>query len=266
MTNLALISTYDLPGARLWRVCGKLAAASLLRSLWSGELRLTRNFPEPLFPTGRQGLLEMENADFHHRSRMLGWLLEPEPGARAAGPPGAARRREARRQAAFLLRFGEIAAAAADADAFDWVLLMDADCVVLRNTDHLFERPDADVLVTSRQAPDPGFVAVRGPLLGELAARWRAAWEVRPAGPGDGRAASLAAALDGWPGRVRRFETGEVLRAEDGDGHSIGRLKDAAVLHFAGLEPADKRRLAFAFHMMAVYADEDGLFLDMLDS
>ena len=49
-------------------------------------------------------------------------------------------------------------------------------------------------------------------------------------------------------------------------GVGVRELADAAVIHFAGLAPADKQRLAFAFHMMAVYGDKDGLFFDLLEA
>ena len=49
-------------------------------------------------------------------------------------------------------------------------------------------------------------------------------------------------------------------------GVGVRELADAAVIHFAGLAPADKQRLAFAFHMMAVYGDKDGLFFNLAQS
>jgi hypothetical protein len=43
-----------------------------MRSLWDGELRLARNYEQPLFPTGRQGLLETVNPGFYHNNGL--WL------------------------------------------------------------------------------------------------------------------------------------------------------------------------------------------------
>lgn len=266
MTNLALIPTFDLPGSRRWRVCGKLAVSSLLRSLWDGEVRALRNYEQPLFPTGRHGLLETVNPGFDHHNRMLGWRRDAELGDEIskAGLRGQAWQRQVAREAALLLLFEDIAALEPAAEC-GWVLLMDADCVVLRNLDHLFDREDADILVSSRTAPDPGFVAARGDVIGALAAQWRKEREKRAADWECGRAASLAAALAAGNWRVGVFEKAEVVRAS-GPGISLNDLKDAAVVHFGGMNPNDKQRLAFAFHMMTVYGDEDGLFLDMLES
>ena len=267
MTNLALIPTFDLPGSRRWRVCGKLAVSSLLRSLWDGEVRALRSAEPPLFPTGRRDLLEKTIPDFESRNRILRWRAEAEPGGEggnATGPEGEILRWQVARAAAFELLLEE-ASALEHAAECAWVLLMDADCVVLRNLDHLFDREDADILVSSRTAPDPGFVAARGALIGALAAQWRKEREKRAADWECGRAASLAAALAAGNWRVGVFEKAEVVRAS-GPGISLNDLKDAAVVHFGGMEPKDKQRLAFAFHMMTVYGDEDGLFLDMLES
>ena len=163
-----------------------------------------------------------------------------------------------------MLWFDEIAAL--DGEKEDqWVLLMDADCVALRNPDHLFDRAGVDVLVTDRRRPDPGFVAVRGRVLKEFGAAWRGRRAGRPDDWQDGHGWALMAALGSGAWRVGDFERGEVVRAGD-TGVGLGELKNAAVIHFGGMGPEDKRRLAFAFHAMAVYGDEDGLFLDMMES
>ena len=120
----------------------------------------------------------------------------------------------------------------------------------------------ASVVVALKLRATPGNW---GRAAGELAARWRKEREKRSADWEHGHAAALSAALAAGNWRVGIFETGEVVRAA-GPGVSLTDLKNAAVIHFGGMAPKDKQRLAFAFHIMTVYGDEDGLFLDMLDS
>lgn len=266
MSNLAIIPTLDLPGSRRWRVCGKLAVSSLLRALWDGELRALRSAEPPLFPTGRRDLVEKVNPDFESRNRMLGWRWDTaaDGNAAKAGTDGDLRRWKVARAAARELLLEELASLENAAD-YEWVLLMDADCVALRNLDHLLDRDDADILVTSRNAPDPGFLAVRGRAGRELASGWCKEREKRSADWENGHAAALSAALAAENWRTGVFETGEVVRAT-GPGVALTDLKNAAVIHFGGMAPKDKQPLAFAFHMMTVYGDEDGLFLDMLES
>ena len=266
MFNLAIIPTLDLPGSRRWRVCGKLAVSSLLRALWDGELRALRSAEPPLFPTGRRDLVEKVNPDFEGRNQMLGWRWDTTAGGNAAkaGADGDLHRWKVARAAARELLLEELASLENAAD-YEWVLVMDADCVALRNLVHLLDRDDADILVASRYAPDPGFLAVRGRAARELAARWRKEREKRSDDWENGHAAALSAALAAGNWRTGVFETGEVVRAT-APNISLTELKNAAVIHFGGMTPKDKQRLAFAFHIMTVYGDEDGLFLDMLES
>ena len=262
--NLAFIQSYDVMGSRRWRTCGKLAVSSLVRSVWNGEIRVLRNFEQPLFPTGRQGLLECVNPAFDHHNRLLGWQREEELGEaiEKAGLKGDEWRRQVAKEAARWLLFEEIGGLVAP-ENYEWVLLMDADCVVLRNLDHLFDR-DVDVLVTELGEPDPGFVGVRGWLIKDLLTEWQSARALRKNWDG-GHWQDLRMAIGRRRWRVGSFERGEVLRASSA-GAGLADLKDAAVVHFGGLDPKDKQRLAFGFHLMTVYGDEDGLFLDMLES
>lgn len=235
MNGLAVTVVVDSPGSRVWRACGKLWAASLLRHQWGGRVVVRRNFEHVLFPVERAGLEEVA-------------FGKPFDAGRDGGKAAAAECRD---------RLLEAAEAAAGGGDWEWVLLADADCVALRNLDHLFGG-DADLLVSrGGGAPDPGFVAVRGGRLAAFAAALREAGGLTAAG------LRTVCASGGW--RVREFERGEVVRPGD-PGVGVRELADAAVIHFAGLAPADKQRLAFAFHMMAVYGDKDGLFFDLLEA
>lgn len=142
-------------------------------------------------------------------------------------------------------------------ETYEWILLADADCVALRNMDHLFPS-DGDLLVSrAGGVADPGFVAVRGERLREFVGGLRAAGGLTETG--------LATVARSGAWRVRDFERGEVLGASDPD-VSLADLAQAAVVHFKGMTAEDKRRFAFAFHMMAIYGDENGLFFDMMEA
>ena len=182
MNGLAVTVVVDSPGSRVWRACGKLWAASLLRHQWGGRVVVRRNFEHVLFPVERAGLEEVA-------------FGKPFDAGRDGGKAAAAECRD---------RLLEAAEAAAGGGDWEWVLLADADCVALRNLDHLFGG-DADLLVSrGGGAPDPGFVAVRGGRLAAFAAALREAGGLTAAG------LRTVCASGGW--RVREFERGEVVR------------------------------------------------------
>jgi hypothetical protein len=196
---------------------------------------MERNFPQPLFPVARMDLHETEFAT------TLGRAKTKQVDWRALS-----RERQL-----------DVADIVSEEEEFDWILFADADCIALRNPDHLFVG-DGDLLVSSAHGlPDPGFVAIRGARLRDFVRALRAAGGLTKPG--------LASAIRTGEWRVREFERGEVLRPNDPD-VSLTDLAHAAVIHFAGMKPEDKYRLAFAFHMMSVYGDGDGLFFDIMEA
>ncbi|HEY8961566.1 MAG TPA: hypothetical protein VIM57_05110 [Luteolibacter sp.] len=233
--NQVVTTILDPYGSRQWRSCGKLWAASLLRHQWGGKIQINRNFPQPLFAVERADLHETSLVVLQNigKSKEIDWKAHS--------------------------RICQLDAAAnlSSADDSPWVLLADADCVALRNLDHLFDS-NCDILVSiANGSPDPGFVAVRGPLLSTFIKEVRAAGGLTKAG--------LASVLCSGAWKVGQFERGEVLRPDD-PGISVFDLANAAVIHLAGTTVADRHRVAFAFHMMAVYQDQDGLFMDIMDA
>ena len=198
-----------------------------MRHLWDGRVLIGRNFRLPLFPVGRPQLYEVDL------------------------PPGLplAEGRDHKIPSLARQQVLELAYEAGEVDG--WALLADADCVALRNLDHLFGG-GKDLLVSRISGEiDPGFVAVRGHHLKEFVS------DVRDSG--------LNAVLAGGRWKWAEFEKGEVLHAGDTK-WSIDDLARAAVVHMGGLEPTIKRRMAFAFHMMAVYDDDTGRFLDFMEA
>ena len=234
MENLIVTLAIDPIASRLWRSSCKLWVSSLLRHGWSGRIHAGRNFEHFMFMTGRPQLDEV----------FIPGLFNVPAG----------------RDEALLLaraRLLEIVRGMEDAERYQWVVLSDSDCVSLRNIDHLF-CGGSDLLVSGPlDAPDPGFFAVRGERLKGLVAELDQA--------GGLEAGTLAQVCNSSDWSVRGFERGEVLRPSDPQ-VALSDIADAAVLHLSGLGAARKGPLAFAFHMMAVYGDEDGLFFDILES
>jgi hypothetical protein len=276
MPNLIYTVAFDIPGWRGGRTMAKLLCSSLLRQFWSGDIVVFRNFPEPLFPVERKGLEEV-------------YVETPEVGeGQGSG--------ERCLKAALEYRFR--AAEMLDAKRYEWMAYLDADCLALRNLDHLFTG-DADILVQ----PEPGrgmadshvfngyiglgetlspkrnawltaagdginagTFAVRADRYLEVMARWKEIFESPPTRHANMRdqTAWNRLLLD-TELRVKPFERGEIqfpLHLDKG----FLDYKQAALLHFVGGEQKDKIDLAFALHLMKTYGDAGGLFLDLLES
>jgi hypothetical protein len=119
--NLIYIIAFDRPGLRGGRTMSKLLCSSLLRGFWSGQIVVFRNFEAPLFPVERKGLEEVfigtpnfgtwgefMNGALEARFRAVEWIKRPEQ--------------------------------------YEWIIYLDADCLALRDVEHLFTG-DADLLV-----------------------------------------------------------------------------------------------------------------------
>ncbi len=274
--DLIYTVAFDLPGWRGGRQMAKLLCSSLLRQFWSGEIVVFRNFAEPLFPVERKGLEEV-------------FVELPDFGTgKTAGDACLAAALEFRFRAAEML----------DPARYRWMAYLDADCLALRNLDHLFAG-DADILVQpepGRKMADShvfngylghgevlqpvrngwlaaagdginaGTFAVRAEHYAEVMEQWREIFESPPARHPDMRdqTAWNRLLLD-TELRAKPFERGEIqfpLHLNKG----FLDYKQAALLHFVGGEQRDKIDLAFALHQMKTYGDAGGLFLDLLES
>lgn len=239
--NLLFTTVLDAPGHREHRYLAKLFSSSLLRSIFDGQVVLERNFVEPVFVLERVGLKEL-----HHE---LGDFLPENVKTRA---------HQARMEN--LLKHVE------EASRYHWVIVCDIDIAPLRNWDHLFERNDCEILVQrdAEGVADAGFFAVRGEKIIEFAEAWMNAAEEISTNEKAERLdeVALGAVLRDSSWKVKTFERGEVVKATEA---GMNNLLDAAVVHLAGMPLKQKTRLAFALHMMWVYGDDDGVFLDILE-
>ncbi|MFC7339383.1 hypothetical protein ACFQY0_19480 [Haloferula chungangensis] len=182
----------EVKASRQWRASWKLWAASLLRD---GEIAIGRSFPEAFFPVPREGLGEVE---LQTRAEIMGG---GDSDLRVAGR-------------ARLHQF-----ARENSRPASWVVLADADCLALRNLDHLLIDEGELLVARSGIGYDPGFVAVSGERLGE----YLDMVEVL----------ELNGVVSSGKFAVAEFERGEVLRAGD-PGVTVEDLANAAVMHFGG--------------------------------
>lgn len=274
--NVIYTVAFDPPGWRGGRTMAKLLCCSLLRQFWSGEIVVFRNSPHPLFPVERKGLEEV-------------FIEIPKVGHdKGAG--------ERCLKAALEYRF--LAAELLDASRYEWVAYLDADCLALRNLDHLFAG-DADILVqpeAGRRMVDShvfngyigpsevlvpqrngwleargdginaGTFAVRGSRYAEVMARWREIFDSPPQRHGEMRdQTAWNRLLLETELRAKAFERGEIMFPFHLDKGFLD-YKQAALLHFVGGGQRAKIDLAFGLHLMRTYGDVGGLFLDLLES
>lgn len=258
----------------------KLLCSSLLRGFWSGRIIVFRNFEQPLFPVERKGLDEV----FIETS-----ALSKGMSTRDSGQASLSEALQARFKAVEWIE---------DPCQYDWISYLDADCLALRDIEHLFAG-EADVLVQGEEGrlmwsdrafngyfdpkdarPRPsgrngwlgrtginaGTFAVRGNKFTELLDEWRRIYESSPAGHTEFRdQTAFNKLLMETSMKVQAFERGEIMFPFHLDKGFLDYNK-AALLHFVGGEQKDKIGLAFGLHMMRTYGEEGGLFLDLMES
>ena len=176
-----------------------------------------------------------------------------------------------------------------DVRGYDKVLFLDADCLVLRNIDHLLEGDwdigwfpepgrsvtlpqfhcfltDAEMkLLKGRQGANSGTLAVRAERYHELMAEW----ERIDTGQAQRRRecsdqASWNRLLLDTNLRKRRFERGEIqfpLFLHP----SYHEWKNAALLHAIGGTTREKMRFLWGAYMQTFYFDDAGTMLNVLE-
>lgn len=176
--NLIYTIVMDAPGSETYRFLGKMLVSSLLRTFFTGDILVFRNSPAPLFLVERKGLEEvyLETPDLFGQERAdVAWCWKYMVADLIEQP-----------------------------EQYDKILFLDADCLALRNVDHLLSR-DWDVRCqTERGRPmsgktfhsflnreemvgaagqegfNSGTLAVRGSRFREVMEAWRAIDESPP--------------------------------------------------------------------------------------
>lgn len=230
----------DPPGRRTERQLGKTQVSSLLRFFFNGEIIVWRNFPEILYPVARVGVHEFDFV------------------------PGSPLKKDANLAEISLKAKLQLAESLAEhTHRYSWIILADPDVLTLRNLDHLFENQDADLLVSRQQdgTVNEGFFAINT----SQYPRFLKAWQTPKALPTKSTPNFLQAIIDTSEFTTRSFERGEVV-SPFADQCPVRDLMEAAVVSLAGGTATERTKLSFALHMMRTFGDEDGVFLDLMES
>lgn len=127
MLNLLYTVAFDPAGSGGTRQMAKMLAGSVARTYFTGDMVLIRNSPQPVFLMQRAGIEEhyVDTPALEHQE-LAEHAMAFKARARHCLPPP---------------------------EPYGWVVFLDADCLCLRNLDHLFaEAVDADILYQ----PEPG--------------------------------------------------------------------------------------------------------------
>jgi hypothetical protein len=269
--SLIYTIAFDGPGGEGMRFLVKMLLSSLLRTHFSGDIVVFHNSQTPLFLVERKGLQEV--------------FLDVPP---LTG--------EALAENAWCWKYR--VAELIDASAYDKIMFLDADCLALRNVDHLLEgdwdiryqpergqkacensynaffTEDEMTAAKTRTAVNSGTWAVRGDVYHEVMQKWREIDESerqRPSGFWD--QASWNTLLmrhgseEGSPGqwRVEPFARREIQFPMYLD-LDFRNYRDAAITHNCGLNSLGKAEFTFGLYMRTFFFDPTGLFFSMLET
>jgi hypothetical protein len=285
--NLIYIICFDAPGCGGNRLLAKMLVSSLLRTFFTGDILVFRNFETPLFLVERKGLEEI----YVDAPQLMG-----QPGAEAAW--------------CWKYKVAEMMVVS----GYDKVLFLDADFLALRNIDHLLEgdwdiryqperghkgdeityntfyTPKELTKAAGRTGINSGSIAVRAEVFHEVMARWReidegkryrnngfwdqASWnrllmnhtkEVGHVAPLGKDKKSRKGERDAPPPWVAEpFPDREIQfpMYMDLDFRSYSK---AALTHNCGMNALGKIEFTFGLYMRTFFSDPSGLFFSMLE-
>lgn len=181
--NLIYTVVLDAPGAEGYRFLGKMLVSSLLRTFFTGDVVVFRNFSNPLFLVERKGLEEV-------------YVETPQ----IIGQAGAEQAWCWKYKVAPLL----------DVRGYDKVLFLDADTLALRNVDHLLEG-DCDIAYQVERRARGDQQSFNGFYTPEEMAR-----AAQRDGVNSGTLAVRASIFHEVMREWERIDTGEMARPENG--------------------------------------------------
>jgi hypothetical protein len=269
---LAYTVAFDQPGASSLRQMAKILVGSLLRNYFPGDIVVFRNTLEPLYLVERKGLREIyvDTPELHGKTmqecamafkyRARHWLY-PEDGPES-----------------------ECAK----------VMFIDADCLCLRNLDHLLlgneqilytEEPgipwrqpqfstfmtDEELKSEARNGINSGTMVVEGNVYAAVMAEWErideteAARERKFSEQGAFQRLVWEQQRKDGPWKAAKMETREVsfpLHIH----RDFMKYRDAAILHFVGGNAEEKLQLMFAMYMAFFFRDKSGMFMNLLET
>jgi hypothetical protein len=261
LPNLVYTVAIDPPGEPAHRMLVKMLASSLLRTRFSGDIVVFRNFATPLFHVERVGLEEVE--------------IETPDYVTIADQQEAWR---------YKFRVRDYL----DVSGYDKVLFLDADCLALKNIDHLLAGDwdigwypetrmvtdrvfncfltDAELRTLGRKpGANSGTLAVRG----EHYEAVMAEWERLDLGPTTRERfcsdqASWNRLLLDTKLRTHAFPQEEVqfpLALHP----SYHAWKNASLIHAIGGTTREKMRFLYGLYMQTFFYDDGGTVLNLLE-
>lgn len=265
---LAYTIAFDAPGSGSCRQMVQMLGASAARTYLEGDLYVIRNTEEPLFRVERKGIEEI-------------FVQTPALEHQALADLGNA----------WKFRATEVLSPEM-VGGYDAVMFIDADCLILRNLDHLFAGDDWDILYQpepGRSMRDPVFSgyltdeemkasrfginagtwAVRAGIYHDVMAAWAAIMEREPVRDPRWRDQTAwnrlildAESVYGW--RARAFEAHEIQFPLHLD-LDWKRYKDAAIVHCVGGNTLEKLQFMFGMYMQTFFHDPKGTMVTLLD-
>ena len=237
--NLIYTVAFDVAGSTYYRSCAKILASSILRACCDADLMILRNRPEPIFFIERQSVQEIYVEASTPPEMMASWAR------------------------AWRFKARELI----DGDTCPSVMYLDADCLVTRNIDHLFEQP-ADILFQSnggRARPSvsgavPNYFVVSGHLFGNLMSKWESM------GQNLDPLSAWRSLLAGYDSSKRKFERDTVacpLSPAAGGARSL----DPAIVHAKGqVSLRRKLELLFSEYIRSYWVDDSMTLLNILET
>ena len=275
--NLVYTVAFDAPGSQAYRFLAKMLASSLLRTFFTGDILVFRNSAAPLFLVERKGLDEVyletpamfgqERADYSwsYKHRVAD-LIDPEP--------------------------------------YENILFLDADCLALRNIDHLLEgdwdiryQPERGlpmntghynacftdeemVLAGCRDGINSGTLAVRAAIFHQVMREWgrldaqkprrdtgfhdQASWNKLILNCENSVADKVSTNSALYSWRVQQFPAREIQFPCFLDTHYSSYTK-AALTHNLTTDTLEKVEFAFGLYMRTFFCDPAGLFFNLIE-
>jgi hypothetical protein len=263
MSGRTLVYTiaFDPSGSPAHRGMAKILVSSLLRTYFSGEILVLRNSTEPLFHMERGGLTEV-----------LIDSVQDDPGETT----DTAWRWKYRARHYF------------DASQYDRVMFIDADCIALRNIDHLLEgdwdiayQPERGEPITtsdfngylsgeemssmSRPGINSGAFSIRGTIFNAVMEHWEKVHE--------GLASRPTTFLEQSAWNRVILDTIYKTKAFERDGimfpcrreSAFSNYLDASVLHAQGVGTLEKMKFLFGTYAHTFQFDDNLTLLNLLE-
>jgi len=267
--NLVYTVVLDPPGSEGYRMLAKMLASSLVRTGFLGDVLVFRNSSAPLFLVERKGVEEVfiETKEIH--------------GAEGAEHSWCWKYKVRHHVTEWMEINGGV-------DRWNKVMFIDADCLALRNIDHLLEgdwdiafqtekgraisepqysmfMTDEECQVHSRDGVNSGTLAVSAEHYLEVMGRW----EQIDQGPAVRRPfcrdqGSWNRLLVETEMRTRLFDDREIQFPVSFD-PQFKDYKEAAIVHNLGVDTVDKIRFTFGLYMGTFFCDPSALFFNFLE-